>query len=42
MVTNNEEYNNEVRKKTKIISVKPVNYGEEAKALLSHLLSALG
>ncbi len=34
MVTNNEEYNNEMRKKTKIIDILPLNYAAEAKNAL--------
>ena len=37
LVTKNEEYNNEIRKKTSIIRLMELNYGEESKSLLSKL-----
>jgi hypothetical protein len=37
MVTKNEEYNNEVRKKTSIIKILDLNYAEETKCVLAKL-----
>mgnify|MGYP000117886820 CR=1 FL=1 len=37
LVTKNEEYNNEVRKKTSIIKLMELNYAEESKSLLNKL-----
>lgn len=37
LVTKSESYNNEVRKKTNIIKILPLDYGEEANALHSKI-----
>jgi hypothetical protein len=42
LVTKDEEFNNEVRKKTSIINVMELSYAEEAKSLVTKLEYLLG